>query len=397
MIESWLIEFIIAIGKVFWNPLLYWVILFVIIVGFNRVKRERLQFGSKVFDYFTEWKNTWLFSICAGLVISLLLLGIGVVFTYETMMLLSAVIIVLSIVSRFSLLSASYTIGITYLLILLSPLLLENQSYMTPDLFANVNVLSLLVLLGVFLLVEAVLLVRLKRNDAFPELTLSDRGIWIGQLRLKKMSLIPFFVLIPHGLISSFAPYWPSISIGEEKYGLLLFPFIIGFDHIVKGSLPQVAAKRLAKSIGLLGVIVIAIAIGGIYVAWLSLVGIIVAILGKEYINYRHRRKDQAEHPYFNQIDGDLKILAIIPGSPADRLDLLVGETIAKVNGRRVRSIDEFYAAVQASGASFKLDVLDDAGEVRFVQSAIYEGDHHKLGILFARKPYRMDPIKRTA
>src|SRR5690625_5602341 len=112
------------------------------------------------------------------------------------MMLLSAVIIVLSIVSRFSLLSSSYTIGIRYLLILLSPLLLENQSYMTPDLFANVNVLSLLVLLGVFLLVEAVLLVRLKRNDAFPELSLSDRGIWFGQLRLKKCGVSPFFLLL---------------------------------------------------------------------------------------------------------------------------------------------------------------------------------------------------------
>src|SRR5690625_2852484 len=184
MIESWLIEFIIAIGKVFWNPLLYWVILFVIIVGFNRVKRERLQFGSKVFDYFTEWKNTWLLSICDGLVISLLLLGIGVVFTYETMMLLSAVIIVLSIVSRFSLLSASYTIGITYLLILLSPLLLENQTYMTPDLFANVNVLSLLVLLGVFLLVEAVLLVRLRSEEHTSEF--QSRGHLVCRLLLEK-------------------------------------------------------------------------------------------------------------------------------------------------------------------------------------------------------------------
>ncbi|HLS60960.1 MAG TPA: PDZ domain-containing protein [Virgibacillus sp.] len=397
MVESWLIEFVIAIGKVFLNPLLYWVILFMMIVGYNRVKRERLQFGSKVFDYFTERKNTRSLSICAGLVISLLSLGIGVVFTYETIMLLSTVIIILSIVSRFNLLSASYTIGITYLLILLSPLILENQSYVSPDLFANVNVLSLLFLLGIFLFVEAILLVRMKRNDAYPELSLSDRGIWIGQLRLKKLSLIPFFVLIPHGLISSFAPYWPSISIGEEKYGLLLVPFIIGFDHIVKGSLPQVAAKRLAKSISLLGVIVLAIAIGSIYVSWLSFVGIIIAILGKEYINYRHRMKDQELRPYFNQIDGALKVLAIIPGSPADRLQLLVGETIAKVNGQTVRSTDEFYAAVQASGASFKLDVLDDAGEVRFVQSAIYEGDHHKLGILFAKKPYRMTPNKKTA
>src|SRR5690625_6883392 len=118
------------------------------IVGYNRVKRERLQFGLKVFDYFTERKNTMSLSICAGLVISLLSLGIGVVFTYETIMLLSTVIIILSIVSRFNLLSASYTIGITYLLILLSPLILENQSYVSPDLFANVNVLSLLFLLG---------------------------------------------------------------------------------------------------------------------------------------------------------------------------------------------------------------------------------------------------------
>src|SRR5690625_6152611 len=99
-------------------------------------------------------------------------------------MLLSTVIIILSIVSRFNLLSASYTIGITYLLILLSPLILENQSYVSPDLFANVNVLSLLFLLGIFLFVEAILLVRMKRNDAYPELSLSDRGIWIEQLLL---------------------------------------------------------------------------------------------------------------------------------------------------------------------------------------------------------------------
>src|SRR5690625_7674452 len=121
--------------------------------------------GAYVFDDFTERKNTRSLSICAGLVIYLLSLCIGVVFTYETIMLLSTVIIILSIVSRFNLLSASYTIGITYLLILLSPLILENQSYVSPDLFANVNVLSLLFLLGIFLFVEAILLVRMKRND----------------------------------------------------------------------------------------------------------------------------------------------------------------------------------------------------------------------------------------
>src|SRR5690625_6584397 len=116
--------------------------------------------GAYVFDDFTERKNTRSLSICAGLVISLLSLGIGVVFTYETIMLLSTVIIILSIVSRFNLLSASYTIGITYLLILLSPLILEKQSYVLPDLFVNVNVVSLLFLFGFILFFDVILLVR---------------------------------------------------------------------------------------------------------------------------------------------------------------------------------------------------------------------------------------------
>ncbi len=50
-----------------------------------------------------------------------------------------------------------------------------------------------------------------------------------------------------------------------------------------------------------------------------------------------------------------------------------------------------FYQALQKSGAFFKLDIIDDAGEVRFVQSAFYEGDHHELGLIFTEKPYRKE------
>lgn len=389
MVESWVLELLKGIGKVFLNPLLYWSFLMILIVSYRRIQRERGHFGFKIFNAFSEWKNTWMTSILAGLIISLLTLGLGMVFSYETILVLSIVVIILSISFSLTLLSASYTIGITYLIILLSPLLLQFQTFLDVQLFSKIDFTSLVILLSIFLFIEAILLRNIKREDTFPELSLSDRGIWIGQHHLKKISMIPFFVLIPSGMITPFAPFWPYFSIGDESYSILLVPFIIGFDYLVRGSLPQNAARRISKSVSILGLIVLLLAIGSIYISWLSLIAVLIAIVGREFINYKHRINDKGSLPYFNPVAAGLKVLAVIPSTPGDRLGILVGETILKVNGQEINSVEEFYIALQESGAYFKIDVLNDEEEVRFVQSALYEGDHHELGLIFAGKPYR--------
>lgn len=389
MVESWLFELMKGIGRVFLNPLLYWSFLLILIVGYKRIQRERNNFGVKIFDVFSEWKNTWMISILTGLFISLLTIGLGLVFSYETILILSIIVIILSISFRLSLLSASYTIGITFLLILLSPLLLRFQKVIDIDLYSMIDFTSLVILLGIFLIAEAILLRTVSREETFPDLSLSDRGIWIGQHRLKKLTIIPFFVLIPTGMITPFAPFWPYFSIGDETYSILLVPFIIGFDYLVRGSLPQDAARKISKSVSLLGLIVILLAIGSIYISWLSIIAVFIAIVGREFINYKHRVEDKSSLPYFNPVANGLKVLAVIPGTPGDRLGILVGETVLKVNGQEINSVKDFYIALQESGAYFKLDVLNDENEVRFVQSALYEGDHHELGLIFTGSPHR--------
>ncbi|WP_156288336.1 PDZ domain-containing protein [Oceanobacillus salinisoli] len=389
MVEIWLLEALKGIGRFFLNPLVYWSVILVIAVGYKRIKEERLNFGFKVFDVFSEWKGTWGIAITSGLVISLITLGSGMVLSYETIIVLSIMTILLSITLRFTMLSASYTIGITYLLLLLAPFLLENQTVMDVTLNWETNFTALAILLGLFLIVEALLIRRTHRNQTFPSLALSRRGFWVGQHRLKRMAVIPFFTLIPIGMIGPLEPYWPYVTIGGEAYGIVLIPFIIGFDFIAKGHMPMQAAQKLSKFITLLGIGITLIAAGSIFISWLSLTAIILAIIGKEYIHYRYRVGDRARLPYFHPENEGIKIVSIIPGTPADRLDLLVGETIVKVNGRKVNNVHDFYIALHDSGAYFKLDVLDDAKEVRFVQGAFYEGDHHELGLIFSEKPYR--------
>jgi len=387
VLEAWLWEAGKGIGKIFLNPLLYWSIILVIWTGWQRIKKERLDFGIKIFDVFSEWRYTWKASVLFGLGISLVTLRAGMVFSYEVILLLAAAIIILSIGGKLTFLSASYTIGITYFLLLVLPILYVEQTTLNTALLSNMNLTALVILLGIFLIIEGIMLSRTRREDTYPELTLGNRGAWIGQHLVKKLAVIPFFLLIPAGLIESVTPFWPYFSIGGESYGLLLFPFIVGYDHKVKGSLPSLAVKKLAKPMIYLGILVLAFAIGSIYIPVLTLAAVIIAILGREFINYRFRIRENEKTPFFRQINDGCKILAIIPGTPADRLDILPGETLIKVNGTKISGVNDFYHALQKSGAFFKLEILDDASEKKFVQGALYEGDHHELGLIFTDRP----------
>lgn len=387
MIQDWLLELGKGIGKVFLNPLFYWAFALIILVGIRRVKEERRLFGTKVLDIFTEWKDTWGFSIFIGLFYSVLTIAIGMIVSYEMIFILSIVTIVLSLTLRFSLLSPSYTLGITLIVLMLLPIAGDYLDFLPQLSEFNFSVIA--IMLALFLFVEAHFLSRIKVHDTFPSLIKGARGSWIGLHYIKKLAVIPFFTLVPSGLIEPFAPYWPFLTVGNENYAIVLIPFVLGFEFSVRGSLPHEAANRFAIKLLGLAVIVLAVAVGSIFLSWLSIVTVAIAIAGREILNYQHRTKDQAKASYFNHTNDGLKVLGVIPGSPADRLNILIGETVTKVNGTRIQCEDHLYEALQQTGSFFKVELIDNKGEIRFVQSAMYEGDHHELGLIFAGEPYR--------
>jgi hypothetical protein len=389
MLEAWLWEMGKGIGKFFLNPLLYWTVLLVIWTGWQRIKKERYDFGIKIYDVFAEWRFTWKASVLFGLGISLVTIRAGMVFSYETLLLLSAVMIILSITGKLTFLSATYTIGITYFLLLVLPAFIEDHTTWGDALFSNINLTSFVILLGIFLIIEGIMLTRTRRGDTYPRVTSGIRGGWIGVHHVKKLAIVPFFVLVPAGLIEPAASFWPYFSIDGQSYGLLLFPFLIGYDVKVKSTLPELAAKKLARPIIYLGIAVLAISIGSIYLPALTLAAVIIAILGREFIHYRYRVRENETAPFFRELNEGCRVLAVIPGTPADRLRILPGETIVKVNGMKISSMNDFYQALQKGSAFFKLELLDDASEKRFVQGALYEGEHHELGVIFTEEPHQ--------
>lgn len=389
---TWTIELLKGFGKLFLNPLLYWFVILGFLISYRRIRRERQFFGMKIFNFYAEWQQTLLLSLLLGLFLSFLTLGIGVVFTQEMLVILIVVTIILSLTMNLTFLSPSYTLGFTFIVMLFLPFISSYTSYSFEAYHYNYY-LSVIILLGLLLIIEAIIISRVKRSHLFPRLTLSNRGVWVGLHQIKKLTVIPFFLVIPHGMVVPFAQYWPYFSIGEQTYQFILIPFLLGFNFRNMSSLTEETIRIISRRISLLGLLVIILAIGSMYVPVLSIVTVFVAIIGREAIFYRQRMNDNNGTPFYAPLNNGLRILAVTPNGPADRLGILAGETIVKVNDIEVSTVNEFYEALQNSGASFKLDVIDSVGEIRFLRSAFYETEHHELGIIFPRKPYN---VKRT-
>src|SRR5690625_4028471 len=121
MLGIWLMELLTGIGKLFLNPLLYWIVFLLALMGWRRIKKERRQFGTKIYPLFKESQGTMVISAVFSIIISLVAILIGLVMSFEMIVLIIIVTIILSVTGRTSFLSASYTLGITFVFMLLLP------------------------------------------------------------------------------------------------------------------------------------------------------------------------------------------------------------------------------------------------------------------------------------
>ena len=131
--ENWLLEIGKAFIRLLLNPLLYWFILITLFASLSRIKRERKQFGRKIYPLFDEWYGQRLRSLVFGLLLSIgmMVLGVGI----HPLMLAGIVCltILFTLTKRFTWLSSAYVFGFTAIMILFLP---YYQSYL-PSLFQN--------------------------------------------------------------------------------------------------------------------------------------------------------------------------------------------------------------------------------------------------------------------
>ncbi|WP_017472452.1 PDZ domain-containing protein [Amphibacillus jilinensis] len=381
--ELWFIEIAKGLGRFLLNPLLYWFIIITALASLTRIKEERQSFGSKIYPIFDEMYGQRLNGILFGLILSVAIMLLGL--SLPNLMLLAIIFFTMlfSINKKFTWLSSAYTFGFTAIILLFSPYYHDLLPSFLQGEITALDWVTFTTIMGLFIVIEALMMRSIEHDQTFPEIFKGARGKVIGQHRLKRITLIPIIMFWPVGTLEFTTDWWPVIELNGTSYGLMIFPFVIGFEHVIRATLPTKAAKRFSQYLFILGLLVIATALLGYYIGLFSLVSVIVALVGREWLAYRLKMKDQQLPALFNPTEKGIKVLAILPGSPAVDLGLVVGDTVVKVNGVPITDPNDFYQALQNNRAFCKLDVIDERGEIRFVQRALYEHEHYQLGLVF--------------
>ncbi|MBJ7571528.1 serine protease [Bacillus halotolerans] len=385
MSVQWGFELLKSAGLFFLHPLFWFFVIVSLAFGYVRIKRERKTFHTRIADIYDELKFTYTKGLIPGILLSIVLGVLGISIPLGML----AIIAVMTAAAAFTLcanwMSAAYIVSVS---MLIGFGLQVNQAEPFLDRFPQGYAVvwpALAVFLGLLVIAEGAVAYRSAHVKTSPGLVVSSRGLPIGQQLANRIWLLPLFILVPGNGLDSHLSWWPVFSVPGGSFHFLWIPYFVGFGQRVQGSLPETSIRITAKRVCILGLIVSAL--GAASLLWTPLAGAAAcaAVLGRIFLSVKQRVNDNAAPFYFSKRDQGLMVLGIIPNTPAEDLELKIGEIITKVNGVPVKHVSDFYEALQRNRAYVKLEIIGLNGEIRFDQRASYEGEHHELGILFVK------------
>ena len=376
------------------NPFYYAALLIAAVCYRRQVVLQRRLFHTRLHAPAGLFLHSLLWGWPAGLAVSVVASGTGLVINTATMLWVWAVSLALLLfrVRYFGTVYAAAAVILLHEAVRLFPvprgMPAAGEWLAALD---DIHPPSLLALTALLMAAEALLVWLFGPRLSSPLYVDGKRGKTIGAYQWQAFWALPMFLAVPAGSGAGLAEWlpWPRFF-GEEAvwaagWTLLAFPAALGFSGMSAASTPGRLARRGA--LAMLAAAAVLAAFSAAAELWplsgvLAAAGAIAALLFREWIVIAGDRRERDGKPLFVHEGKGLKVLAVVPGGPAAEMGIAPGETIVRVNGRSVSSGEELHAALRANPAFCKLEVSDLAGETRFAQRALFAGDHHQLGIV---------------
>ncbi|WP_150270671.1 PDZ domain-containing protein [Paenibacillus tepidiphilus] len=392
---DWLTTWGTASLKLLIQPYYYIALLFVMLYYRRQLAQERDLIHVKLHSWGKEaWLRIWS-GLAAALPLSLAAVGLGITLPPAAVGLIWAVSLLLMLF-RVRYLCFAYAIGILgiakFVLSFFPDTLQSGWAGTVAGALRAMDIPALLVLAGLLHLSEALLARWQGAALATPLFLAGKRGKVVGGYRLEAFWPVPLFLLLPAGPGAGELPWQPLLGGG---LGLVALPVLIGFSDVTQGLLPARKATRISGRLALAGLALLG---GAALAAWwspLTLPAALLALLLREGLFHYGALEERGLSPAFVHPPAGRKVLAVLPGSPAEELGIRPGEVLLKVNGMLLTGPAALHEALRMNPAFCKLEVQNLAGESKYLQRAIYDGDHHQLGMILA--PQSDEPITAGA
>lgn len=377
------------------QPFYYIAVLFIILQYSRQMRMERQLFAVKLHNWISLTAKAVLTGLLIGLAVSLAGAFIGAAITGAAVLWLWAVAALLMLI-RIRYLCFAYSAGMITLMqwVMGFTPLSERADWLgsLATSLERIDASGLLLLVALLHLAEA-LLVRLQGDRLSTPLFLEGkRGKLVGGYMLQGFWPVPLFLLTPvadpaaSDSVSTLTLPWSTLFEADWTQGwtVAALPMIIGFTEMTRAMLPKAKAKHAAQGLLVYSILLAGAAIAAWWQPVLLPLAAVVSILLHEALVWLSKLAESKRTPLYIHDARGLRILGIVPGTPAEAMGLLAGEILHKVNGKRVSSKEELYEALATNSAFCKLEIYNVDGELKFAQRARYAGEHHQLGVILA-------------
>ncbi|MDN6161203.1 MAG: PDZ domain-containing protein [Atopostipes sp.] len=351
----------------------------------------RMNFNRSAF----EFSDYFFKALVIALIASGLSLLIGVPLTLEWYFLYQGITILLLVFFGSRFIHPVFTFSLTSLALFLlnhfdlnflSQRLKTGNDYLVqfdffPDQLSSL-LLNSLFFITILLFLSSLLMKNKDRTKLYPILRESKRGKRVAKYQNKWLWLLPLLLVVPGSMIEPIAPWWPLLSIGGEKFGILLLPILLGFQFTISTQLIEEAIRSIRKDLQFLALFAGLLFLLSYFYPAVTVWTFVLLLIAGVFVLYRHRQRENKWTFKYGPSCGGLRVISVKADSPADRMGLTMGAVITHMNDKAIDNKEEFYEILSYNRSYVKLRLERPDGEVIMTETPLYDDDANHLGLL---------------
>ncbi|OOM79799.1 hypothetical protein CLPUN_14800 [Clostridium puniceum] len=374
-------------GAIIAPPLVFILIALTVILYLKNKKivtMQKLILGGSVNSSIELTLSQLVLGILGGAIGSLILTSLGVVFS------LNSGISYLFIISIFLMFVKPRLICFSYSGAILGAvsIFIKLASQFAPTVVSNqildIDVLYLMIFVGVFHIIEGILVMIDGDRGAVPIFT-NKEGKILGGYALKRYWLLPIAIMIAVAINNSSMNYmteyienpnwWPLIK-SPSGLGLMassvisIFPFyaFLGYSSITFTRSKRQKAVSSGIHILIYGIVLTFVAQIARFGIWGEIVVVGFAPFAHELMLKLQTKSEQKREPKFVSDEEGLIILEISPNSQAKEFGVNVESKLLSINNKNINSEAEAYSIIKENLNNAVLKIKDSRGIIKDIQ-----------------------------
>jgi len=393
-------------GAIIAPPLVFLFITLIIMLYLKNKKivaMQKIILGGSVNSSIELTLSQLVLGIVAGCIGSLILTSFGVVFSTNSGIEYLFMISILLMFIKPRLICFSYSGAILGAISILIKLSSQFVPAISNNINFNIDILYLIIFIGVFHIIEGILVMIDGDRGAVPVFT-NKEGKILGGYALKRYWALPVAIMIAITMNDSSLDYmtesiqnpdwWPLIKsssglslIASSVISILPFYTILGYSSITFTRSKREKAISSGCHILIYGMILTIVAQIARFGIWGEIIVIIVTPFAHEFMLKLQIKSEEKRKPKFVSDEEGLMILEISTHSQVRKLGVDVGSKLLSINNKNINSESESYSILKANWYNAILKIKDSKGIIREIQ--FRHNKNTRLGVLLV--PRKVD------